>query len=376
MRTRTVLAAILCAASATASGAAQYSFSSSGWASPFASPEDPAPNVSFTGSFEGVDLNDDNQISALDGEVTNFQANFTGEPLDIITSFSGPDSVNGLVLTLDGRGTLGDDFFGSIEGLSIGNNDFVIELGPGPLGFPCTGRGPCGGIFQAAGYEGGGFGGGGEFPVASTTESAGGGDFLVEIPIFPFPANPLAVTSEPITITQGPLGDLGEEGNPFLPNFTDPETGGFVFDVPGGFGPGEIFFIDPEIATGYTYQVTGGNKFLSVKLPTLATVPDGDADYSITVNGFTTSGFDPGSTVFFDPTDDITEFTITGIDPDLMLDPTDPLAFVTGVSVDLPGVGQITQTPITIMAPVPLPAGGVLLFTGLAGLAVWRRRRG
>ncbi len=42
---------------------------------------------------------------------------------------------------------------------------------------------------------------------------------------------------------------------------------------------GQTIWIDPEVATGYTYTVTGA-EFASVTMPSLATVPDGDGRYS------------------------------------------------------------------------------------------------
>ena len=73
----------------------------------------------------------------------------------------------------------------------------------------------------------------------------------------------------------------------------------------------------------------------------------------------------------------VSSFTITGIDPALMLDPTNDAAFVTGVSVVSGGIpGTITQTAITTdVSAVPIPASGLMILSGLAGMAVLRRRR-
>lgn len=340
----------------------------------------------FSGFFEGEDLNGDNQITFFGCdddsacEVTDFNATYQSSNIfaefdysslngvidEVEDEVPAPDLLSGLVFTLDGTGRLGDDEFGNVEGLAVSNGDFYYSHGPGPEAL-CDGFNPCGAIYDAQTFIG-----------RPNVETDGPIQLLNDdvVRIDEVIPGPLAFTSDVIQVTTGDLGDLGSEDNPFLPDEIDEETGGFVFGVPGGFDRGEIFFIDPEIATGYTYTITG-NTFLSVQLPSLATVPDGDGQYSITVNGFTTDGFLAGSIVFFEPSDNVTEFTITGIDVALALDPNDPLAFVTGVSVGVPGQGTITQTPITTQIdPIPLPAGGLLLLSGLAGLALARRRRG
>ncbi|MDZ7752730.1 MAG: hypothetical protein U5S82_13935 [Gammaproteobacteria bacterium] len=158
---------------------------------------------------------------------------------------------------------------------------------------------------------------------------------------------------------------------PLLPDEIGPD-GGFNFNVStDDVDPFETFFIDPEIATGYTYTITGA-EFGSVTAPTLAAVNDPDG-YLLEF-GATEIALAPGDFYAFAP--GITEFRITGIDPLLELDPTDPLAFVTGVSYQNadPTVGTltITQTPIvTDTDSNAVPAPGSLWLIGL-GLAVWR----
>ena len=173
------------------------------------------------------------------------------------------------------------------------------------------------------------------------------------------------------------------EGTPLLPTFIS-EDGGFNFEIDTSLYEqglicavaGGTCWIDPVIATGYTYTITGA-EFASVTAPSLGIVNDPDG-YVLTVGG-AMFGLLAGETYFFD--DDVTEFTITGIATDLALDPTNPMAFATGVSFRdfTEDTFIVTQTPITLdvpdVAPVPLPAGGVLLGAGLLGLLAMRRRR-
>ena len=169
------------------------------------------------------------------------------------------------------------------------------------------------------------------------------------------------------------------EGTPILPTATTDE-GGFVFAIPAeALIEGEIAFYDPIIATGYTYTVTGA-EFDAVQAPTLAAVNDPDG-YTLTVAGMDFS-LAPGQLLNFADIlgvsdSAVTEFTITGISEALMLDPNDPTAFVTGIAfedISDPSVGLV-QTPIEteVMAPIPLPAAGLLMIASLGGLALLRR---
>lgn len=121
-------------------------------------------------------------------------------------------------------------------------------------------------------------------------------------------------------------------------------------------GPSQIFFIDPPIATGYEYSVTGTN-FMSVKAPSLSVVNDPDGYIVSYLNSGSTASqtLPPGQSFTFPP--NVSNFTLTGISPTLALDPSDAAMFPTGISVTgipqyaLPEV-RITQKPITT-TPVP-----------------------
>jgi hypothetical protein len=144
-------------------------------------------------------------------------------------------------------------------------------------------------------------------------------------------------------------GDTPE--NPLMPVIVD---NSFEFTFP--VQPDRTFFIDPEIAIGYDYAVSGGPLFASVTAPTGINASNifdlvfGTTNVSI-IGGLEYNFSTPQS-----------NFRIQGIDLAANLDPTNPLAFVTGVSFNSSGTVNVTQTPITFntsSVPGPIPLIGV-----------------
>lgn len=178
----------------------------------------------------------------------------------------------------------------------------------------------------------------------------------------------------------GGVPDGATEFNPILPsNPPDPETGAFVIELPVGLQDGELIWIDPPIAVGYTYELSGTGSFASITAPSLATVADLDG-YTITIGG-SDYGLGAGATLDLVALGliGVTSFTLTGIDEALMLDPDNAAAFPLGISlVGFSGFASVIQTPITVdtgLPPVPLPAAGWMMLAGLGCLAGMRRRR-
>lgn len=174
----------------------------------------------------------------------------------------------------------------------------------------------------------------------------------------------------------------GTESTPLLPTRTDNGNSvpAYDFEIPiVDVVVQQTFFIDPEIAIGYTYEVTGA-EFYSVTAPSLAAVPDADGLYSLIFGGNTYILAAGEEFIFGTP---VTSFRIEGISIDLMLDPTNPLAFVTGIALDNLDPSRttviVTQTPITRFVPdtpaVPLPSSILLLLGGMGGLAALRLNR-
>jgi hypothetical protein len=141
-----------------------------------------------------------------------------------------------------------------------------------------------------------------------------------------------------------------------------------VADVP--------IFIDPLVAVGYAYRTGAGDPlFKTVSLP----IGIGDNRFTITVGGlsfevlgseifdFTAHGFAGG----------VAEFTVTGIEPDALLDPADATAFVTRLTFAASGMFTGSQTALTLdyTPAVPEPSASALMLGGLAGVMVFSRRR-
>ncbi|MEO0379378.1 MAG: VPLPA-CTERM sorting domain-containing protein, partial [Pseudomonadota bacterium] len=283
-----------------------------------------------------------------------------------------------------------DDDFGQIEGLGVYGrtsgsdfgNDVFLAVGPGPF-TQCDGAVVCSAVFSAEDLF---------TPVAAVSFSvedpegpARGSEvtLLNEVPLIEPPQTQLpeelalATNTNAITVLGDDLGSPSGlfESTPVLPSEID-DDGGFVFVLDDIRNlPGRIFFIDPEIATGYTYEITG-DLFFSVQAPSLGAVADGDGEYLLSYGMGLTRTLQAGELFEFGPAG-VSSFTITGIDPALMLDPTNANAFVTGVSVVSGGIpGTITQTAIrTDVSAVPIPASGLMILSGFAGMAVLRRRR-
>ncbi len=180
--------------------------------------------------------------------------------------------------------------------------------------------------------------------------------------------------------------DSGEsEFTPILPDPSNPtnEDGDFVFVLPE-VEAFETIFIDPDVATGYTYTATTTDPnnpalFASVTAPSPLSVNDTDG-YTLVYldgNGIEQSRSLAPSETFVFPTP-VEFFTITGIDPILALDPTLPDVFVTGVSFSnsaSAGTFGVLQDPITtFVGDVPEPNSLALIGLSLFGTLAYRRR--
>lgn len=167
------------------------------------------------------------------------------------------------------------------------------------------------------------------------------------------------LSKSPIVFTRG--GCPGEP-NPMLP--TNTAGGTFTFTIPPASMCSGVFFIDPPVATGYDYSITG-SQFYAVTMPSSQTVPDSDG-YIVTVPGtnWVPVRAQPGQRVQFP--DIFTEFRIRDIDPVLQLDPSNEMAFALGVELAEP-TGTITITQTADISDYTPPGGYGPPSTGLMG---------
>ena len=159
--------------------------------------------------------------------------------------------------------------------------------------------------------------------------------------------------------------------NPLLPTPNPNNPDGFTFPgVPvgdNGLGIINPIFFDPIVSVGYDYAVTGGPLFASVLIPNA--LPQGDSNFILELPGFGNYPLVAGTTFNLLGVNPLgfSDFRISDIDPAEMLDPTNPTAFVTGLTFTAPGTVTVTQNPITVSVPEP----SNLLGLGLLGFGAF-----
>lgn len=178
-----------------------------------------------------------------------------------------------------------------------------------------------------------------------------------------------------LTLNGNIIGNGSSADNALLPSEIG-ENGSFnfIFTPLSSMQP---VFIDPIIATGYDYQIMDGtNLITSVILPILPEDTDG---YEIYLLGDTSPTGLLGTVlggVTFNFETPLSGFTVLDINTDALLDPSNPTAFVTGLTFLDTSLVSMSQTPITaFVAAVPEPSTYALLLAGFGVMAGATRRK-
>lgn len=171
-------------------------------------------------------------------------------------------------------------------------------------------------------------------------------------------------------IRNGALPDGATPSNPLMPVVT-PDGWSFNFNIIAN----QRIFIDPDVAVGFDYIVDSGPNIASILLPNV-----GDGLFSLWLwNG--SDWVDSGETLtagnVFSFLTGQQRVRILGIEIDANVDPTNPTAFVTGLTFDADGAVSMRQVALTVA--VPEPGTWAMLGVGLLALssatARARRRR-
>lgn len=168
--------------------------------------------------------------------------------------------------------------------------------------------------------------------------------------------------------------------NPLLPTPDPSNPNGFTFPGVtvgnGGLGTTTPIFFDPIVSVGYDYSVTGGPLFASVLIPNA--LPQGDSQFTLELPGFGNYSLLAGTTfnlLGINPLG-FSNFRISGIDLAEMLDPTNPTAFVTGLTFTSAGTVTVTQNPIVQNTDnVSVPEPSYLFGLGLFGFGAFFKRQ-
>jgi hypothetical protein len=141
------------------------------------------------------------------------------------------------------------------------------------------------------------------------------------------------------------------------------------------YGINDFVYVDPALAGGYQYEVTGTN-FASFIVPNA--LPGGDDQFSLVFGGnsyslhagesFNFTDYAPGG---------VSKFRLLSIDAGENIDPNQAPPFVSGFKFSDEGVATITQIPVLADSAVPEPSSLALLCIGAVTMVVGavRRRR-
>jgi len=199
------------------------------------------------------------------------------------------------------------------------------------------------------------------------------------IPTDPTPTDPTDPTGPVVSF----VGSGLSADDPLIPVNLPVDAPSFPFvidlgDLGVGIDPSTPIFIDPFVATGYTYES-------SVNMATIV-IPDSFGDGVYAVYGWNGTDYEFLKNINAGEQLNLLAFEaagydklmVDGIEVDAMLDPTDPTAFITGLTFVSGGTITVTQTAIEKFVPdatVPAPGTLALIAASLIGLRIRASRK-
>lgn len=179
------------------------------------------------------------------------------------------------------------------------------------------------------------------------------------------PNDPLGPQFDAVFIVDTDGNGIGGPGSsqadPFLPTSveTDPESG---LPVSHFEGAPSVAWIDPPLASGFTYTMTGPSLFTAIlDLPTGFNAP-----FEVLVGAVSLGTFSPDTVIDFGA--GVSEFTIQGIDPAVDAEAHAPFA----VQLEFDTLyASFTATPI----PAPEPSVALAMPLAMLGVTLLCRRR-
>jgi hypothetical protein len=166
----------------------------------------------------------------------------------------------------------------------------------------------------------------------------------------------------------------GTPANVFIPNVNLLGPAPIFSFQPISVQAGQQIFIDPLLAVGYDYQIGAGDpNFRTMMLPT--GIGDGSYELYLWDNGQWVKVADvQGGDQYDFGANGVDRFRVLGIETSAGLDPSNPTAFITGLSFVQDGAFSGTMTAITVN--VPEPGSLALAMLGLALIVVRRTGSG
>lgn len=133
---------------------------------------------------------------------------------------------------------------------------------------------------------------------------------------------------------------------PYLADCNDQGNGACRFEFDFNHQAGNLSFIDPDFAAGYEYEITSASSPLISAVMIPFAYGDGQFELYTEIGGVWSLATTLTTGVRFDLTNAVSRIRVLGIEDSAMVDPMDPLGFVTGLDFSASGPVAVAQTAL------------------------------